>query len=51
MKLNKRLGTILLSIWLIATGLFALLHLSFTGQDIVMAILAIAAGVVLLLGR
>lgn len=47
----KDLGMLLLSIWLILTGLIAILHLSFTGEDIVMAILAIAAGILLLLRR
>jgi hypothetical protein len=47
----KDLGMFLLSIWLILTGLIAILHLSFTGEDIVMAILAIAAGILLLLRR
>jgi hypothetical protein len=41
----------LLSIWLILIGLIAILHLSFTGEDFVMAILAIAAGILLLLRR
>jgi hypothetical protein len=47
----KNWGLFLLSIWLILTGLIAILHLSFTGEDIVMAILAIAAGILLLLRR
>lgn len=51
MKLTRRLGMLLLSIWLIATGLIAILHLSFTGLGIIMAILAIAAGVLILIER
>jgi len=47
----KDLGMLLLSIWLILTGLIAILHLSFTGEDIVMAVIAIAAGILLLLRR
>jgi hypothetical protein len=47
----RDLGMFLLSIWLILTGLIAILHLSFTGKDIVMAVLAIAAGILLLLRR
>ncbi len=46
-----RLGSILLAIWLIATGLIGLTHFSFNGIGIVMAILAIAAGILLLLNR
>ncbi len=51
MKTPKGLGLILLAIWLIAGGLFTLFHIMFSGQAIVMAVLAIAAGVVLLLER
>ena len=51
MKITKSLGMILLSIWLILTGLLQLVKFTFTGLDIIMAILAIAAGVLLLLGR
>jgi hypothetical protein len=51
MKLTKSIGMLLLSIWLILTGLIELLHFSFSGLPLVMAILAIAAGVLLLLGR
>jgi len=51
MKLTKSLGMLLLGIWLILTGLIELLSFSFAGLPIVMAILAIAAGVLILLGR
>jgi len=51
MRLPKNLGMILLSIWLILTGLIALLSISFSGLPVIMAILAIAAGVLLLLNR
>ena len=51
MKLTKSIGMILLSIWLIVTGLITLLSFSFAGLPIIMAILAIAAGVFILLGR
>ena len=51
MKRTKNLGMILLSIWLILTGLIALLSFSFQGLPLLMAILAIAAGVLILLGR
>jgi len=51
MRIFKNLGMLFLSVWLIATGLIPLLHLSFSGQGTVMAILAIAAGVLLLIGR
>ncbi|HWH79441.1 MAG TPA: hypothetical protein VNT76_18805 [Candidatus Binatus sp.] len=51
MKIAKNMGMLLLGIWLIVTGLLPLLHLSFSGLGTVMAILAIAAGALLLLGR
>ena len=51
MKLPKNLGMLLLSIWLILTGLIPLMSLSFSGLGTVMTILAIASGVLILLGR
>jgi len=51
MKLKKNLGIILLAIWLILTGLIDLLKFSFSGLPTIMAILAIAAGILILLGR
>ena len=51
MKFTKSIGMILLGVWLILTGLIALLNFSFAGLGIIMAILAIAAGVFILLGR
>jgi hypothetical protein len=51
MKLPKKLGLKLLAGWLILQGLVSLLNLSFTGSGILLAILAVAAGVLILLGR
>jgi len=51
MKLTKSLGMLLLGIWLILDGLIPLLNLSFSGLGTLMAILAIAAGAFILLGR
>ena len=51
MKLTRNMGMLLLAIWLVLTGLIPLLNLSFSGLGTVMAILAIAAGVVLAVGR
>ena len=51
MKLTQNLGMILLAIWLIVGGLVALLGLSFSGLPLIMAILAIAAGILILIGR
>jgi hypothetical protein len=51
MTLTKNLGMLLLGIWLIVTGLIALLNFSFSGLGPLMAILAIAAGILISLGR
>jgi hypothetical protein len=51
MRLTKNVGMLLLAIWLILGGLTPLLNLSFSGLGTVMAILAIAAGVLILIGR
>jgi hypothetical protein len=51
MKVTKNLGMLLLGIWLILTGLIPLLSLSFSGLGTIMAILAIAAGALILVGR
>ena len=51
MKLTRNIGMLLLAVWLIMTGLIPLLHLSFSGLGTVMAILAIAAGVLIVVGR
>jgi hypothetical protein len=51
MKVIRNLGMLLLAAWLILTGLIPLLNLSFSGLGTVMAILAIAAGVLIVVGR
>ena len=51
MKFTKNLGMLLLGIWLILYGLIPLLHLSFSGLSTLMAVLAIAAGAFILVGR
>ena len=50
-RVPKNLGMLLLAVWLILSGLIPLLHLSFSGLGTLMAILAIAAGVLILVGR
>jgi hypothetical protein len=49
--LTRNLGMLLLAIWLILGGLMPLLNLSFSGAGTIMGILAIAAGVLILVGR
>lgn len=51
MKITKNLGMLLLGILLIMTGLIPLLQLSFSGLGTAMAVLAIAAGALILVGR
>ena len=48
--LTKNLGMLLLGVWLILGGLMPLFGISFPGAGIIMAILAIAAGVLILIG-
>lgn len=49
MRFNGNLGFLLLGIWLILTGLSA--FLSMGGLGVILALLAIAAGVLILMGR
>jgi len=51
MKLGKSLGMLLLAIWLIITGLLAFVSISIPYLGQIMALLAIAAGVLILLNR
>ena len=51
MKITRNIGMLLLAIWLILNGLIALLGLSFEGLGLIMGLLAIAAGIFILLGR
>ena len=50
MKFNKSIGFLLLAIWLILTGLAAFIPM-FAGLGVILAILAIAAGVLIILDR
>jgi hypothetical protein len=49
-KITKNIGMLLLAIFMIAFGLFALIP-ALKGLDLILAILAIAAGIFILLGR
>ncbi len=53
MRMTKNLGMLLLAIWLILFGLLTapFLHLSFAHSGDLLAVLAIATGVLLLLQR
>jgi hypothetical protein len=50
-RVTKSLGMLLLAIWLIISGLIPLLNLSFEGLGTLLAVLAVAAGVLILIGR
>ncbi len=47
--MTERLGFILLGIWLILEGLILLLGLTFSGLNIIMGLLALIAGIIILL--
>jgi uncharacterized membrane protein len=49
MNITKNLGMLLLAIYLILVGIMTLLHFAFPG--IVMALLALAAGILILIGK
>ena len=49
MRIPNNLGMILLAIWLILEGLIQLLGLSFDGLGVIMGLLALAAGILILL--
>ena len=50
MRITNNLGFLLLGIWLILTGLIPF-GLSFANESVLLAILAIAAGIMLLLSK
>ena len=51
MKITRNLGMLLLAIFLILYGLIALFSITFTGIGVIMGILALAAGILILIGR
>jgi len=51
LKFKGNLGMLLLGIWLIASGLLPLLNVGFPALGIILAVLAVAAGILLLLKR
>ena len=51
MKLNTKLGLLLLGIWVALSGLFSLFNISASILSTLMALLAIVAGVLVLLDR
>jgi hypothetical protein len=51
MRMTKSLGMLLLGIWLLLTGLIPLLNIGVSGLGTLMAVLALAAGALILAGR
>jgi hypothetical protein len=50
-KITRNIGILILSVFLILWGLLPLVGISFKAEQVVLEILAIAAGLLLLLGR
>jgi hypothetical protein len=51
MRITKGLGMLLLAIWLIVWGILNLGIIDFAGSGVILAVLALAAGVILLIRR
>ena len=49
--MKKNLGLLLLGIWLVVHGLTQLINFSFSGLGTVMAVLALVAGALIIVGR
>jgi hypothetical protein len=50
-SMNKNLGLLVLAIWLILSGLSQVMSIPIPSLEMVLAVLAIAAGVLLLMNR
>lgn len=51
MRLPRNVGKTLLAFWLIATGLFSLLHVATPSLSVVLHVIAVAAGALLFYDR
>ena len=51
MRLTRNVGMLLLGIWLILTGLLQVVSISIAGIGVILALLAIVAGILILIGR
>ena len=51
MKLTKNLGMLLLGIWLILSGLLEVIKIPIPFLNVIMAVLAIVAGILIIIGR
>ncbi len=50
-RIGENWGFLLLGIWLILTGLITLLNLTFSGLNIIMGLIALVAGILIIIGR
>jgi hypothetical protein len=48
---TNNLGMLLLGIWLVLTGILPFVSITFVNMGLVLAVLAIAAGICILIGR
>lgn len=51
MKLSKKMGMLLLGVWLILTGLMAVFSIQIPYIGTILGVLALAAGALILLGK
>jgi hypothetical protein len=51
MRLTRSMGMLLLGIWLILTGLLQIVSIAIPGIESILALLAIIAGMLILVGR
>lgn len=51
MKITKNMGFLLLGIWLILSGLMNVIELPIPSKDLLLSVLAIASGVMIVLGK
>ena len=49
--MQKNIGLLVAGIWFILSGLIAILHLQFEGLHIIMGLLALIAGICLVIAR
>ena len=47
----KNIGMMVLAVWLIATGLRSVINISFQNDDLVFGLVAIAAGILIVMRR
>lgn len=51
MKINENLGFILLGVWLIAVGALSLLSITFAYRELILGLVALAAGILIIFGK